>query len=102
VTITWVGFDQPRSLGKGEVGARAALPIWMDFMKAVLKNRPERQATVPDGVVAVRINPATGLQLPETYLSGRVDYFFEENIPPLDAIAIENGGAQPEETPAEQ
>ncbi|MFJ1256787.1 penicillin-binding protein 1A [Cupriavidus sp. CuC1] len=102
LTITWIGFDQPRSLGKGEVGARAALPIWMDFMKAALENSPERQLTAPDGVVTVRINPATGLQVPETDLSGRLDYFFEENVPPMEPTAIENGEAQPEGAPAEQ
>lgn len=38
---TWVGYDDKRiSLGKGEVGARAALPIWMDFMSAALKDQP--------------------------------------------------------------
>ena len=32
VTITWVGFDQPKPLGKFETGSRAALPIWIDYM----------------------------------------------------------------------
>jgi penicillin-binding protein 1A len=36
----WVGYDKKRSLGKGETGARAALPIWIDFMKRVLKEKP--------------------------------------------------------------
>lgn len=37
----WVGFDDKRiSLGKGEVGARAALPIWIDFMQVALKDKP--------------------------------------------------------------
>src|SRR5262245_7398335 len=36
----WVGYDKKRSLGKGETGARAALPIWIDFMQRVLKGKP--------------------------------------------------------------
>jgi len=36
-TGVWMGFDEKRSLGDKESGARAALPIWIDYMKAVLK-----------------------------------------------------------------
>jgi penicillin-binding protein 1A len=39
----WVGYDQKKSLGKGEVGARAALPIWIDFMQQVTRNTPPEQ-----------------------------------------------------------
>jgi penicillin-binding protein 1A len=37
---TWIGFDDRQSLGKKETGARAALPMWMDFMKAAIVNKP--------------------------------------------------------------
>jgi penicillin-binding protein 1A len=60
VAVAWIGFDQPRSLGKGEVGARAALPIWMNYMGTVLKGKPETPLSIPDGVVRVAINPASG------------------------------------------
>lgn len=40
VTITWVGFDQPTSLGRREYGGVAALPIWSDFMAKSLKDTP--------------------------------------------------------------
>jgi penicillin-binding protein 1A len=40
VAIAWIGFDQPRTLGSGETGAVAALPIWMNFMAKVLKGVP--------------------------------------------------------------
>jgi penicillin-binding protein 1A len=36
----WVGYDKKRSLGKGETGARAALPIWIEFMQRVLRGEP--------------------------------------------------------------
>jgi membrane carboxypeptidase/penicillin-binding protein len=32
----WVGFDRPRSLGRGETSGRAALPIWVNYMSEVL------------------------------------------------------------------
>jgi penicillin-binding protein 1A len=60
VAVTWVGFDQPTPLGRGEVGGRAALPAWMDFMSTVLKDVPEETLPRPDGLVNVRIDPETG------------------------------------------
>ncbi|HDN27063.1 MAG TPA: penicillin-binding protein 1A [Thioploca sp.] len=42
VTVVWVGFDKPRSLGYKETGGRTALPMWVDFMKAALKDKPEK------------------------------------------------------------
>ncbi|HMG02696.1 MAG TPA: PBP1A family penicillin-binding protein [Edaphobacter sp.] len=38
---TWIGYDTRQSLGDKETGARAALPIWMDFMKAEIANKPD-------------------------------------------------------------
>ncbi|MDD3765049.1 MAG: penicillin-binding protein 1A [Nevskiales bacterium] len=60
VAVAWVGFDQPTPLGRGEVGGRAALPAWMDFMKVALDGVPEEIAPRPPGLVNVRINPETG------------------------------------------
>src|SRR3989344_4156021 len=47
VTTAWTGFDQPASLGRGETGARAALPIWIDFMRTALQGIPETPLTPP-------------------------------------------------------
>ncbi len=62
VTISWVGFDKTRSLGNRETGGRAALPMWIAFMKEALRGVPERPLTRPPGLVTVRIDPATGLR----------------------------------------
>jgi penicillin-binding protein 1A len=43
----WIGFDEKMSLGKKETGARAALPIWMDFMRAALKGRETEDFLTP-------------------------------------------------------
>ncbi len=62
-TGVWVGFDEVRYLGKGETGARAALPVWIDFMRAALDGKPVRDFAVPDsnGLVWARIDRETGL-----------------------------------------
>lgn len=60
-TGVWVGFDEKHVLGRGETGARAALPIWMDYMKAALAGRPVRGFPVPDGIVFAKIDAKTGL-----------------------------------------
>ncbi|HDO34538.1 MAG TPA: hypothetical protein ENH08_05400 [Chromatiales bacterium] len=59
-TIAWVGFDRPAPLGHGETGARAALPIWIEFMGAALKGVPQRPLPQPPGIVTVRIDRDTG------------------------------------------
>lgn len=60
VAVTWVGFDQPTPLGRGEVGGKAALPIWMDFMRVALKGKPEQTLPPPPTLVEVRIDPRSG------------------------------------------
>ncbi len=74
VGIAWMGFDQPRRLGNGETGGRAALPIWIDFMQAALKGVPEMQPEMPDGIVRMTAqDPATGAPIS--------DYVYREAIP---------------------
>ncbi|RPH52748.1 MAG: PBP1A family penicillin-binding protein [Desulfobacteraceae bacterium] len=55
----WVGRDIPASLGKGETGAKTALPVWIDFMSKALSSKQDEVFKVPDGVVLVKIDPAT-------------------------------------------
>lgn len=56
----YVGFDEPRTLGRIETGAAAALPIFYDFMKEALKDKPNLEFRVPKGIRFVRVNPKTG------------------------------------------
>ncbi len=60
VTISWVGFDKFQPLGSRETGARAALPMWIDYMKVALDGIPESIMERPKGLVNVRIDPTTG------------------------------------------
>ena len=61
VAAAWVGFDQERSLGNGEQGARTALPMWIEFMREALHGRPLNSMERPPGIIDVRIDPVTGL-----------------------------------------
>ncbi len=61
VTGVWVGLDNHESLGDKETGARAALPIWIDFMQEVLAGRPYRNFDLPDEIVKVGIDTESGL-----------------------------------------
>jgi penicillin-binding protein 1A len=61
----WVGQDGGGSLGAKETGAKAALPIWIDFMKAALQNEPHQYFDIPDDVSQIRMDPITGLPQPE-------------------------------------
>ncbi|MFI4958647.1 MAG: penicillin-binding protein 1A [Lysobacterales bacterium] len=60
-TAVWVGFDDYTSLGHGEFGAKAALPIWMDYMAAALKGLPPNTLPMPPGISTVLINRQNGL-----------------------------------------
>jgi penicillin-binding protein 1A len=53
VAVAWLGYDQPRSLGSREFGAQLALPVWVRYMDKALKNVPQYQTPVPDGVTVI-------------------------------------------------
>jgi penicillin-binding protein 1A len=56
----FVGFDTPRSLGRGETGSSVSSPIFRDFMAAALANTPAIPFRVPPGIRLVRVSAATG------------------------------------------
>jgi penicillin-binding protein 1A len=82
VAVSWIGFDTPANLGPNETGGQAALPIWMAYAGKVLKGVPETEITPPAGVVAVAINPATGLRERDG-ASRTSEYFYAESTPPF-------------------
>ena len=81
VAITWIGFDQPRSLGRDETGGKAALPIWIRYMATALNGVPDVPYSVPDGVMKVKIDGLTGTLINEDE-DGIYEYFYQENPPP--------------------
>lgn len=81
VAITWVGFDKPKRLGRGETGGSTALPIWIKYMEYALKELPVTELQIPDGVIALRIDPTTGVRA-DNDENGIYEYFYNENLPP--------------------
>ena len=66
VAGVWVGFDDNAPLGPTETGGRAAIPIWLRFMKDALEKMPVRDFVAPPGIVFAFVDPATGrLATPE-------------------------------------
>ncbi|WP_133500665.1 penicillin-binding protein 1A [Cognatilysobacter terrigena] len=57
ITTVWVGRDDFKSLGYREYGGRAALPIWIDYMRTALKDQPVQPNDPPDGMVKVAVGP---------------------------------------------
>jgi penicillin-binding protein 1A len=98
VGIAWIGYDQPRSLGDRETGGGAALPIWMDYMAKVLKDVPEAVYTMPETMVAIHIND----QGYRDDNSPRVEYFYQENVPPVHVMPTPNEAIKPADTVKDQ
>ena len=79
-TAVWVGFDDYSSLGRGEFGAKAALPIWMDYMGAALKGKPLSTLPMPPGISTVWINRDSGLPTSADDPNGMNEIFKVEDI----------------------
>jgi penicillin-binding protein 1A len=88
VGVAWVGFDQPRSLGRNQTGATVALPIWMGYMEKVLKGIPESRRPVPPGIVSVLTGPdptpAGEAHIGDIRLIP--EYFYSESVPPPELL----------------
>lgn len=85
VAAVWVGFDEPTSLGHGEYGGRAALPIWMDYMTSALRGVPEEQLPQPPGIVTARINTTSGKLARPGDADAIFEYFIEGTVPEQDS-----------------
>lgn len=88
VVTTWVGFDDPRTLGDREFGGVVALPMWMYFMEAVLKDKPEHSMEPPPGIVSVKIDPNTGLLASENAPGAVSEFFTEDTLPTQTASSL--------------
>jgi len=93
VTTVWMGFDQLKPLGNKETASRAALPMWVDYMKVALAGKPEKQLTRPDGLVTMKINAETGQAATDADTNTVFEIFRKENVPG-------SGSAAPVELPA--
>jgi penicillin-binding protein 1A len=75
VGCVWIGYDDmKRTLGRGEVGGRAAAPVWSNFMNSVLSDQEPEDFRIPEGIVKAVVDPVTGLLEPDD-INGIVEYF---------------------------
>jgi len=81
---TWVGFDQPASIH--EFSWRAALPMWIDFMKVALAGKPEHTMAMPDGIVTAQIDSVTGLLAAPGDPNAMTEYFRSDTVPQQTAL----------------
>jgi penicillin-binding protein 1A len=84
VTTVWVGRDDFRSLGYREYGGKAALPIWIEYMRVALKDVPIASNEPPDGMVKVAVS-AGGQLLPTTSDGGIVEYVKAEDLERMES-----------------
>lgn len=84
VAIAWVGFDQPQSLH--EWGSQAALPMWMQFIEAALKGKPEHMMDQPPNVVSIRIDPMTGRRASARDPVAAFEYFMLPHVPEAEGL----------------
>lgn len=90
VTSCWLGLDDFGSLGHGEFGAKVALPIWIDFMRAALKDVPNEPFDMPAGITTARIDPDTGLLAPSSQPGAILEMFKVEDVARLEAQSDES------------
>ena len=101
MTTVWTGFDQPETLGRKEFGGTVALPIWMDYMGAALKNRPLHTQPEPEGVLSLRVDPISGRAATPGTPNAYFELFKSEDTPPTNS-ELGNGTAPGSPLPADE
>jgi penicillin-binding protein 1A len=81
VAVSWVGFDQPKTLGRNQTGGVVALPIWLGYMEQVLPEYPEMSRVVPDGIVSVPTGSLAGESIKMV-----PEFFYREAVPPPEVL----------------
>ncbi len=99
VTAVWVGKSDNSSLGYREYGGKAALPIWIDYMKVALKDVPIAANDPPEGMVKVAVT-ASGQLLPTEGSGGIIEYVKVEDLERMETYV--NYGAGDEAAPSEE
>jgi penicillin-binding protein 1A len=95
VTTVWLGRDDNETLGSWEQGGRTALPLWVDFMRVALEDRPEQTMAPPVGLVQSFIDPDTGERVLPGAPGAVAEWFQSENLPPLRTQATDDNDVDP-------
>ena len=98
VTSVWVGFDNHDVLGRRELGGRAALPVWMEFMGIALEGLDDNPPLMPEGLAQAKIDPKTGLLARLDNHNAILEIFEAGKLPPME----QSSGEQKQDVPTEE
>ncbi len=88
--VVWVGFDDYKSLGKKESGAKSAVPIWTRFMRDALQGQSKMElGAPPEGIVSALVDPATGKLAWDGQPDAIEEFFLDGTVPTEQAFAPE-------------
>jgi penicillin-binding protein 1A len=90
VAAVWVGYDDLRILGKQESGARAAVPIWLDYMARAVEPLPKTDFEIPENIEFARIDPKTGGLSPANSKTGIFEAFVKGTAPTKEVAPVVN------------
>ncbi|MFT5656809.1 MAG: penicillin-binding protein 1A [Gammaproteobacteria bacterium] len=93
VTTAWVGFDNQQTLGARETGGRAALPMWIEYMRSALNGLPENLEQQPEDMVTVKIDRETGKRADRHTANSLFEIFRVTNAPKELTTSGSGGGA---------
>jgi len=91
LAAVWVGFDDMKTLGRGEAGGKTAAPIWATFMAKAMAGRPTKDFAQPPGIVVQRIDKTSGLLAAAGQESGTLDEVFIDGTAPTEHAAAGGG-----------
>ncbi|MFC1688403.1 penicillin-binding protein 1A [Pseudomonadota bacterium] len=83
VTSVWVGFDNHEPMGRRELGGRAALPVWMEFMAVALEGVEDQPPAMPEGLAQAKIDPETGMLARLDNDDAIMEIFQAGRLPPM-------------------
>ncbi|MBT8048837.1 MAG: penicillin-binding protein 1A [Xanthomonadales bacterium] len=98
VTSVWVGFDNHEPLGRNELGGRAALPVWMEFMAVALEGVEDKPPPMPEGLSQAKIDPESGLLARLENNNGIMELFEAGTLPAMQ----ETGQGEDQDVPLEE
>ena len=98
VAVSWIGFDTNKPLGKGETGGRAALPVWIDYLRVVLDGVAEKPLIPPPGIVSTHIDRETGKPAAPSDPGAMLEYFMEGTVESSTDV-LEDGATPAPATP---
>jgi len=94
-TVVWLGFDDNKPLGRGEVGGVASLPIWIDYMRAALQGEPTIERPLPEDMVMLKVDPDTGEIVDQEYGVGILEAFHIDQVPGIEFTGPTSVRVQP-------